>query len=253
MPRRRFHPYTIRPREIPREHQAGKLRRTRRPYTRQAALGMTVSMLVVALWSSAAWGQKGAGASGDWLPPPTPAEGVSPQTAHSATATAGQDIVSVSVADVLGKLALIGVLIYAGIWGLRQWRERGIPTPHSGRGGLIRVRESVSLGAGGHLYVVEFGSRSLLISAVGDRVQLLTGNAASEMGVLDTSSLPAQGFQQGLFGDVERPHRSTSSHPPQEDYAANGAWLRADNFRRTADWERKRDALVRALQESDQL
>ena len=169
-------------------------------------------------------------------------------TALSAPADASapaKDLRSFSITDTLAKLALIVVLIYGATWGLKQWRERAIVTPSSGRGGLIRVRESVALGNSGHLYVVEFGSRNLLISAVGDQVTLLTGNSSSEMSAFDTSSLPAQ--------EVVREEQAAEAMDggfQQRMRDVNGARLRAENFRRTADWERKRDALVRALQES---
>lgn len=160
---------------------------------------------------------------------------------------AGSDIAAVTVTGVLGRLALIAVLAYAVVWGLRQWRDRGVALPRSGRGGLIRVRESVSLGSAGRLYMVQFGSRSLLLSAVGDRVTLLTGNSASEMESLETCSIPPQSAHEStdIGLDHVRPEQSE-----MDGHDVNGARVRAEHRRRTSDWESRRDALVRALQSS---
>lgn len=212
---------------------------------------MTVRVLVVVLvcmlsciWS-AAWAQGGADSANDWLPPVTATDAAT-VNATPQPSTAGSSVRPVSLADLLGKLALVVVLIYGATWGLKQWRERAIVTPSSGRGGLIRVRESVALGNSGHLYVVEFGSRNLLVSAVGDQVTLLTANTSSEMSSFDTSSIPVQDTVQEELPPAE-PEEGLFQQRMRD---VNGARLRAENFRRTADWERKRDALVRALQES---
>jgi flagellar biogenesis protein FliO len=160
---------------------------------------------------------------------------------------AGSDIAAVTVTGVLGRLALIAVLVYAVVWGLRQWRDRGVALPRSGRGGLIRVRESVSLGSAGRLYMVQFGTRSLLLSAVGDRVTLLTGNSASEMESLETCSIPPQSAREST--DIGLDH-VRPEQPEMDGHDINGACVRAEHRRRTSDWESRRDALVRALQSS---
>jgi len=215
---------------------------------------LAACLLLIALNGSALWAQADANEADGWLVPAPGGDEAPSQT--------GGDIVSVSLISLLGKLALIGVLIYAAIWGLKQWHGRGIPTPHSGRGGLIRVREKVSLGTNGQLYVVQFGSRNLLICAVGDQVTLLTGNSASEMEA-DTSRVPAS-EEQVRVGDtsslsMQLADGQSPTHPSgygdgnqyqRQSHDANGARVRAENFRRTADWENRRDALVRALQES---
>ena len=160
----------------------------------------------------------------------------------------GTGIVPVSISGLLGKLALAAGLLYAGLWGWARWSRRGIATPGGGRGGLVRVRDRVSLGPAGHLYVVAFGSRNLLISAVGDSVTLLTGNAASEMEQMDTSALPVQGEDTASIADVPIvPPPWASETPPASDRARS---LFREDSRRAADWEHKRDALVRALQDS---
>lgn len=206
---------------------------------------ITIMLVLVlsGLWS-AAWAQVGDTTADAFLPTPTPTDATALSAPADASAPA-KDLRSFSITDTLAKLALIVVLIYGATWGLKQWRERAIVTPSSGRGGLIRVRESVALGNSGHLYVVEFGSRNLLISAVGDQVTLLTGNSSSEMSAFDTSSLPAQ----EVVREEQAPEAMDGGFQ-QRMRDVNGARLRAENFRRTADWERKRDALVRALQES---
>jgi len=215
---------------------------------------LAACLLLIALNGSALWAQADANEADGWLVPAPGGDEAPSQT--------GGDIVSVSLISLLGKLALIGVLIYAAIWGLKQWHGRGIPTPHSGRRGLIRVREKVSLGTNGKLYVVQFGSRNLLICAVGDQVTLLTGNSASEMET-DTSQVPASEEQVRVGNTSSLPMQladgQSPTHPSgygdtsqyqRQSHDANGAWVRAENFRRTADWENRRDALVRALQES---
>lgn len=206
-------------------------------------LAVLLLLTLSGVWS-AAWAQGGANTVNDWMPPATPTE----TAVASETATPsgmGTGLRPFSITDMLAKLALVAVLIYGATWGLKQWRERAIATPSSGRGGLIRVRESVALGSSGHLYVVEFGSRNLLVSAVGDQVTLLTGNSSAEMSGFDTSSLPVQ---EAL--PEEQVPEPVDGMFQQRMRDVNGARLRAENFRRTADWERKRDALVRALQES---
>jgi len=207
-------------------------------------LAVMLVLMLSGVWAGT-WAQVPADNPGDWLPAPTPTETVIADGVMRSPATGG-DLKSVSVTDLLAKLALVALLIYGATWGLKQWRERAIVTPSSGRGGLIRVRESVALGGSGHLYVVEFGSRNLLVSAVGDQVTLLTGNSSSEMNGFDTSSLPVQ----EEVAREEPPAEATGGLFQQRMRDVNGARLRAENFKRTADWERKRDALVKALQES---
>lgn len=209
---------------------------------------VVVVMLVCVLSCvcSTSWAQGGAESANDWLPPVTATDAATVNDTPQPS-SAGSSVRPVSLADLLGKLALVVVLIYGATWGLKQWRERAIVTPSSGRGGLIRVRESVALGNSGHLYVVEFGSRNLLVSAVGDQVTLLTANSSSEMGAFDTSSIPVQEIMEE---EQQPPAEPAEGLFQQRMRDVNGARLRAENFRRTADWERKRDALVRALQES---
>lgn len=215
---------------------------------------LAACLLLIALSGSAVWAQTEVDNPDGWLVPSPGGDEAPSQT--------GGDIVSVSLTNLLGKLALIGVLIYAAIWGLKQWHGRAVPTPHSGRGGLIRVREKVSLGPNGQLYVVQFGSRNLLISTVGDQVTLLTGNSASEM-ESDTSRAPASEEQLRVGDTSSLPMQAADSQSPthpggygdtsqyqRQSHDVNGARVRAENFRRTADWENRRDALVRALQES---
>ncbi len=212
------------------------------------------ALLLITLTPSGVSAQTDAVDSDEWLPASQP----QPQ----ALSRTGNDIVSVSLTDLLSKLALIGVLIYAAIWGLKQWQGRTLPTPPGSNSGLLRVRERLSLGPNTRLHIVQFGSRNLLIATVGDRVTLLTGNSASEMEaetsraaaaeqqlqVGDTSSLPRQAPDSYLSGDLNG-YGGTGQYQRQS-YDANGARVRAENFRRTADWESRRDALVRALQES---
>ena len=190
-----------------------------------------ICLAVVAANLAPAWAGSQSKDSAEWLPAPPAVEVQKPTTEA--------DLEQVSVFGIVWKLVLIAGLIYAGSWGFRVWREREIIAPHSGRGGLIRIRESVALGNGGRLYVVEFGSRSLLVSAIGDQICLLTGNASSEMSIEGTSTIPVQ-------------KSSRAAYTP-ESYSGNGTKLRADNFRRTSTWEQKREALVRALQESEQV
>lgn len=206
---------------------------------------VVILVCVLSCVCSTSWAQGGADSGNDWLPPVTAADATTVNDTPQPS-VAGSSVRPVSMADLLGKLALVVVLIYGATWGLKQWRERAIVTPSSGRGGLIRVRESVALGTSGHLYVVEFGSRNLLVSAVGDQVTLLTANSSSEMSAFDTSSIPVQ----EIVEEEQPPAEPVEGLFQQRMRDVNGARLRAENFRRTADWERKRDALVRALQES---
>lgn len=219
----------------------------RNTVVRPMIVRVLVVMLVCVLscvWSTA-WAQGEADSADGWLPAVT-ATNAATATDTMQSPVAGDSVRPVSMADLLGKLALVVVLIYGATWGLKQWRERAIATPSSGRGGLIRVRESVAFGNSGHLYVLEFGSRNLLVSAVGDQVTLLTANSSSEMSGFDTSSIPVQETVE----EEQQPAEPVEGIFQQRMRDVNGARLRAENFRRTADWERKRDALVRALQES---
>ncbi len=158
----------------------------------------------------------------------------------------GEQIASVSVLSVLGRLALIVVLAYAVIWGLQQWRERGASLPHSGRGGLIRVRESARLGSG-RLYLVEYGSRSLLISAVADQVTLLSGNCASEV---DAADLPGDPVHSQRLSRLLSSDAVSTGSPVSDEQESHHVRLQAEQQRSTSEWEMRRDALVRALQSS---
>jgi flagellar biogenesis protein FliO len=186
----------------------------------------------------------------DWLPssPPRPHGSLGDPGQSSDSVQIGGDIQPVSISALLGKLALTAGLLYAGLWGWAKWRGRGIATPGGGRGGLIRVRERVSLGSAGHLYVVAFGSRSLLISAVGDKVTLLTGNSTLEMEGMDTSSLPIQHESVSFDNEVAMTEGAVAPARRASSDRADSSFR--EDSRRATDWEQKRDALVRALQGS---
>jgi len=194
----------------------------------------TICILLVSLTIAGAWGQSESGDAEDWLPPPTPS-GIQMESP-----TAGSDIKPVSLIDLFGKLVLIGALIYAATWGLKIWQNRGISVPAGGSGSLMQVRESIPLGSSGRLYVVQFGSRNLLIATVGDQVTLLTGNSASGMDGFATSSFAAQFSSPQLASEatVGKQNKTESTR------------LRGESQRNTAAWERKRDALIKTLQDS---
>lgn len=241
---------------------SGPFQRPAAATTHPALVPLAACLLLITLAIPPAFSQppdaaaatSSASAAADWLPssppssPPRPHGSLTPPAQSAQPVQIGAGIEPVSITALLGKLALTAGLLYAGLWGWARWSRRGSASAGGGRGGLISVRERVSLGPAGHLYVVAFGSRNLLISAVGDRVTLLTDKAASEMEQIDTAALPAQSQDVASVADLPTaPPAWTSAAAPASDRAHS---LLREDSRRAADWERKRDALVHALQES---
>ena len=221
--------------------------------TLRLGLMVVICIVLLILPLSSGWPQDSV-TSDAWATPAASSGSTSASTSGSDGVAAYADtagrpseqIASVSVLSVLGRLALIVVLAYAVIWGLQQWRERGASLPHSGRGGLIRVRESVRLGSG-RLYVVEYGSRNLLISVVADQVTLLSGNCASEV---DAADLPGEPAHPQRLSRAFSPGLVPAGSPVSDEQESHHVRLQAEQQRSTSEWEIRRDALVRALQSS---
>lgn len=170
------------------------------------------------------------GQADQWVPQPSQSNG----TEATAEEVVGRDVQPVSVLGILGKLALVAALIYAAAWGLKMWQERDIGQSRTGAGGLIHIRESVSLGSSGRLYVVKFGERNLLLATLGERVQVLADDSADppRKEQMDPLAALADGNGDG-----------------KSNRLGNGSTVRASES--PAAWAKKRDMLIRSLQEAD--
>jgi flagellar biogenesis protein FliO len=168
----------------------------------------------------------------DWIPEPSQAQaGTDAETAEAI----GEDVEPVSVLGILGKLALVAGLIYAAAWGFKMYQERDIGESRAGAGGLIHIRESVSLGASGRLYVVKFADRNLLMASIGDRVSVLADDSAKPTETPPVDPLAALADGNG-DGKKTKKHRGNGGVHPGESPAA---------------WAKKRDMLIQSLQEAD--
>ena len=126
-----------------------------------------ISIAAIVLAAGSAVAQDGQ--AEQWLPQPSQSDNAEAAEQQ----VVGEDVEPISVLGILGKLALVAGLIYAASWGLKLWQERDIGGSRAGSGGLIHIRESVSLGTGGRLYAVKFGDRTLLLVKTGEQVKIL--------------------------------------------------------------------------------
>lgn len=166
----------------------------------------------------------GEGQSSEWVPDPSRPAG--------AEKAVGEEVRSVSLLGVLGKLALVAIGIYGVAWGVKIWQERDAGAAKTGTGGLIHVRESVSLGAGGRLYVVRFGSRNLLLVSVGERVTVLADDTRSEP---EKDTVQTVSGLESDNGNGKHPFTNSQGHGQTQS---------------RAEWAKKRDLLIQNLQES---
>ncbi len=177
---------------------------------------------VCLLVATGVFGQEGK--ASEWVPDPSRPAG--------AEKVVGEDVKSVSLLGVLGKLALVAIGIYGVAWGVRFWQDRDTGAGKTGTGGLIHVRESVSLGTGGRLYVVKFCSQNLLVAYVGERVTVLADDTRIES---TQASLQAGGKNEGDNDNGKHPF--LKSEGPGQTHSR-------------AEWAKKRDLLIQNLQES---
>ncbi len=161
----------------------------------------------------------------------------------------------VSMLDIGGKLCAMVLCIIGLLSGLRLFRNHGAawlrmprePRPPS----QLRLVESLPLGGNRFIYVIEAGGRSILIGAdttglapLGD---LATAAEASKPPASAGASLmlPEGATNPG-------PACDTSSFAPQAPVRPGsvvGMRGQARESRDEASWTRKRDMLIRALQE----
>lgn len=191
-------------------------------------LVILASALLVILAAGSAFAQDAK--ADQWVPDPSQAQKTEPASEE----ILGRDVQPVSVLGILGKLALVAGLIYAAAWGLKMWQERDIGESRTGAGGLIHIRESVSLGAAGRLYAVKFGERNLLLATIGERVEVLADASDAPPGKEELDPLAALADGNG-DGRRKRPGNGSSVRPSESPAA----------------WAKKRDMLIQSLQEAD--
>ncbi|MGC9318521.1 MAG: flagellar biosynthetic protein FliO [Armatimonadota bacterium] len=152
---------------------------------------------------------------------------------------AGSGPAYLSVVELLGKL-LVAVLV---AWGLvqavRWWQDRHGATHGTGAGGrLLRIEESLSLGADGRLYLVEVDGRRLLLG----------GSEGAVVQIADLSDGPSRPSiyrsikhrADGGADELTIAHRPISTEPVRPDLVETGE---------TESWEQRRNRLLRELQE----
>ena len=154
--------------------------------------------------------------------------------------------VRVSVLDLLGKIGLAILLVYAlafvltrtkGLRALGRW----LPTPTRADNRRLRLSESLPLGAReGTLHLVEVDGQVMLVWACGEQLQVLWSPASDTTSsfkpVTEEVAEPLLPVAQAHLSAVEKPlfQRGFGKLP-----------------RRESDWARERSRLISALMESE--
>ncbi len=222
--------------------------------------------------TTAAAGSRPAGSSGAAGLPVPPSGGPDLRTASAADALAagGLDgitpeevdwpppapVSNLSVLDLAGKLALAALAIYAFAAAGKRLRRGPLAGGSTAANTSLRVIESVTLGPGRSLHIVEAAGRSLLVSSDGSHVALLTDLSLPAVTAvrseskaprrLETADMAGGGLQAPAgVGSRHYPHKATPPLAQQNTEGGLGG-LGADG---PASLARKREMLVKALQQ----
>ncbi len=104
--------------------------------------------------------------------------------------------IGVSFLRLLGALALVLALFFAGIWIFRNWQRL---SHHEGQGPKLSVLETKSLGHRQALHVVAYDQQRLLISSTPSGLTLLTHLPTTDSEIVNRSTKPTLPFPQFTF------------------------------------------------------
>lgn len=134
---------------------------------------------------------------------------------------------TVSVLDVAAKLALLVLAVYGVAYGLKVAQQSGFPIRAMSHGATtrrLRAVEELPLRAGVALHLIEVDAQPLVVATAPGGVVSVVMEAAAEAAPDTDAAAPA---------------------PAGAETAAGMSFLRDD-----ADWQTRRDALIRALSSS---
>ncbi len=189
-----------------------------------------------------------------WMRPSAVPEGVAEDTGAeempwgasgtvSADTRDGYQPHRVSILDMLGKLSVAVLCIYGVIWGLRWWKDK--TTLEADRGkeeDLLKIKEQACLGQRQKLYLVEVGKHIILIADGDGELSLLADLPAEE--VYPRPSPPEEQVSLPVI-DFSMPAIKGT------DQARHGQEIRVRSQRDQQDWPRRRELLIRALQQQE--
>ena len=152
----------------------------------------------------------------------------------------------VSVLDLVGKISVAILLVYAVAFGLTRARRAGLLAPLSrpeppAANSLLQLRETLALGEEqGTLFLIEVEGQKMLLGAAADQLQMLwtaaSDHTASFTPVVDERPEPRLG------------ERRLTPPTPEEPLFKRGPGRRA---RRESDWARERSRLIATLMQSE--
>lgn len=163
---------------------------------------------------------------------------------------AGSGPMYLSILDVVGKLLLAVLVAYGLVHAVRWWqRSRGeLPLQSGGRGAgaeasggpRMRLEQVLSLGADGHLYLVEIDER---------RVLLATGEGGVEQVADLTDSRPTGPSRSAVYRSVRERENGTRDELRVAQAEMSTRPVRPDVVAEDESWEDRRNRLLRELQE----
>ena len=159
-------------------------------------------------------------------PDPAPAGAAIAPPAQASTGP-----MTVSVLDVIGKLALLVLGVYGITWGLRFVQRNGIRTgrePDAAPESRLRPCGSLKLAGGTTLHMVQVDEQAILVATS-------SGGDASLMLNLNVNSEDTHQDAKAASGTPSRPDRDSSRSQT------------ASGMRQDGDWEHRRESLIRAL------
>ena len=104
--------------------------------------------------------------------------------------------IGVSFLRLLGALAIVLALFFAGIWLFRNWQRL---SHHEGQGPKLSVLETKSLGHRQALHVVAYEQQRLLISSTPTGLSLLTHLPTADSEIVNRPAKPALPLPQFTF------------------------------------------------------
>lgn len=177
-----------------------------------------------------------------WMQPTPPAE-TGNTLAQPAEDIGGYQPYQVSILDVLGKLSVAVLCIYGAALGLRWWKSK---TKLSGYPGadqdLLRIKEQAHLGPRQKLYLIELGQRVVLLGSGEGELSVLVDLPAEE--VYPEPSAPLS--EVHLTGDD-----FVEPAPAKSTVELHGERIRTQSWRDQQDWPRRRELLIKALEDDE--